>query len=62
MKISEFQQVEVDNRETGTNRNDESPTFDERRENRKMRENMRRISKSANILSTNFHVQIFHHV
>ena len=37
----EFQQVGVDNRKTETNRNDESPTFDEVREDRKIRENMR---------------------
>ena len=41
MEISKFHQVGVDNRRTGTNSNDESPTFDEEREDRKIRQNMR---------------------
>ena len=32
MKMSKFQQFGDDNRKTETNRNDESPTFDEERE------------------------------
>ena len=40
-EISKFQQAGVDNIKTETNRNDESPAFDEERENRKIRENMR---------------------
>ena len=56
----EFQQVGVDNRKTETNRNDESPTFDEEREYRKVTENMRILSISSRpILSANFHVPTF---
>ena len=63
MEILKFQQVGVDNRETETNHNDESPTFDEGREDRETRENMRIMSISSRpILSTNFHVRTFHHV
>ena len=41
MEISKFHQVGVDNRKTETSRSNESPTFDEEREVRKIRENMR---------------------
>ena len=59
-EISKFQQVGVDNRKTETNRNDESPTFDEEREYRKVTENMRIMSISSRpILSANFHVPTF---
>ena len=61
-EISKFHQVGVDNIKTETNRNDESPTFDEEREYRKIREN-RIISISYRpILSVNFHVPTFHRV
>ena len=61
-EISKFQQAGVDNIKTETNRNDESPTFDEEREYRKIREN-RIISISYGpILSVNFHVPTFHRV
>ena len=60
MEISKFQQVGYDNRK---NRNDESPTFDEEREDRKIIENMSIMSiRSRHILSANFHVPTFHHV
>ena len=60
MEISKFQQVGYDNRK---NRNDESPTFDEEREDRKIIENMSIMSiRSPHILSANFHVPTFHHV
>ena len=60
MEISKFQQVGDDNRK---NRNDESPTFDEEREDRKIIENMSIMSiRSRHILSANFHVPTFHHV
>ena len=63
MEISKFQQVGVDNRKTETNHNDESPTFDEERKDREIRENMRIMSISYGpILSANFHVRTFHHV
>ena len=63
MEISKFQQVGVDNREIETNHNDESPTFDEEREHREIRENMRTMSISSRpILIANFHVRTFHHV
>ena len=63
MKSSKFQQVGADNRKTETNRNDESPTFDQEREYRKVRENMRIMSISSRpTLSANFHVPTFHHV
>ena len=63
MEISKFQQVGDNNRKTETNRNDESPTFDEKKEDRKIRENMRIMSiRSRHILSANFHVPTFHHV
>ena len=63
MEISKFQEVGVDNRETETNHNDESPTFDEEKEDREIRENMKIISiGSRPILSANFHVQTFHHM
>ena len=55
MEISKFQQVGDDNRETETNRNDKSPMFDEEREYREIRENMRIMSISSRpILSTKF--------
>ena len=41
MKTSEFHQPGVDNRETETNHHNESPTFDEKRENWKTRKNMK---------------------
>ena len=56
MEISKFQQVGVDNRKTETNRSDESPTFDEEREGREIRENMRIMSISSRPI---FHQQIF---
>ena len=60
MEISKFQQVGDDNRK---NRNDESPTFDEEREDRKIIENMSIMSiRSRHILSAKFHVPTFHHV
>ena len=60
MEILKFQQVEVDNRKTETNRIDESPVFDEEREDREIRENMRIISiSSRTILSANFMCQLF---
>ena len=63
MDIWKLQQVGADNRETETNHNDEPPTFDEERENREIRENMRIMSISSRPnLSANFHVQAFHHV
>ena len=63
MEISKFQDIGVDSRETETNHNDESPTFDEGKEDREIRENMRIISKGSRpILSANFHVQKFHHM
>ena len=63
MEISKFQQVGDNNRKTETNRNDESPTFDEKKEDRKIRENMRIMSiRSRHILSANCHVPSFHHV
>ena len=46
MEISKFQQAGDHNRETETNHNDESPTFDEEREDREIRENMRIMSIS----------------
>ena len=59
-EISKFQQVGFDNRKTETNRNDESSTFDEEREYRKVTENMRIMSiSSPPILSANFHVPTF---
>ena len=62
-EISKFQQAGVDNIKTETNRNDESPTFDEEREYRKIRENMRITSiNSRPFLSANFHVPNFYHV
>ena len=63
IEISRFQQVEVVNRKIETSRNDESPTFDEEREDEEIRENMRTMSTSSRpILSANFHVRTFHHV
>ena len=63
MEISKFRQVGVVNRKTETNRNDKSPTFDEEREDREIRENMRIISISSRpILPANFRVPTFHHV
>ena len=56
MEISKFQQVGVDNRKTERNRSDESPTFDEERESREIRENMRIMSISFRPI---FHQQIF---
>ena len=47
MEISKFHQVGVDNRRTGTNRNDESPTFDEEREDRKIRQKHEILSVSS---------------
>ena len=63
MEISKFQQVGVVNRKTETNRNNESPSFDEEREDEEIRENMRimRIS-SRSILSANYHVPTIHHM
>ena len=58
-----FQQAGADNWKTESNRNDELPTFDEEREYRKIRENMRITSiNSRPILSANFHVPTFYHV
>ena len=63
MQISKFQQVGVVNRKTETKRNGESPKFDEEREDREIRENMRIVSISSHpILSANFRVPTFHHV
>ena len=63
IKISKLQQVGVDSRETETNHINESPTFDEEREDGAIRENMRIMSINfCPILSANFHVQTFHHV
>ena len=63
MEISKFQQVGGVNRKTKANRNDELPTFDEEREDREIRENMRIMSISSRpILSANFRVPTFHHV
>ena len=63
MEISKFQQVGQDNRKTETNRNNESPTFGEEMEDRKIRVNMRiMIIRSRHTLSANFHVPTFHHV
>ena len=63
MEISKFQQVGGVNRKTEANRNDELPTFDEEREDREIRENMRIMSISSRpILSANFRVPTFHHV
>ena len=62
-EISKFQQFGIDNRKIETNRNDESPTFDEEMEYRKVWENMRIMSiRSRPILSADFHVPTFHHV
>ena len=55
MEISKFQQIGDDNRETETNHNDESPTFDEEREDREIRESMKIMSISSRpILSSKF--------
>ena len=63
MGISKFQQVGVVNGKTETNRNDESPTFDEERADREIRENMRITSISSRpILSATFRVPTLHHV
>ena len=62
MEISKFQQVGDDNRKTETNRNDESPSFDEEREDRKIRENKIMNIGYRHILSANFHVPTFHDV
>ena len=63
LEISKFEQVGVVNRKTETNRNDESPTFGEEREDREIRENLRIMSiSSCPIFSANFHVPTFHHV
>ena len=63
MEISKFQLVGVDNSKTETSCSNESPTFDEESEDRKIRENMRIMSiGSRPILSANFHVSNFHHV
>ena len=63
MEISKLQQVGVDNRETETNHNNESPTFDKEREHREIRKNMRIMSISSRlILSANFHVRTVHHL
>ena len=45
MEISKFQEVGIDNRETETNHKDESPMFDEEKEDREIRENMEIFSK-----------------
>ena len=59
--LSKFQQVEVVNRKTETNRNAESPKFDEEREDDEIRENVRIMSISSRpIFSVHFHVQTFH--
>ena len=63
LEISKFEQVGVVNRKTETNRNDESPTFGEEREDREIRENMRIMSISSRpIFSANVHVPTFYHV
>ena len=63
MEISKFQQIGDDNRKTETNRNDESPSFEDEREDRKIRENIRIMNiRYRHILSANFHVPTFHHV
>ena len=63
LEISKFQQVGVVNGKTETNRNDESPTFDEEREDGEIRETMRIMSISFRpIFSANLHVPTFHHV
>ena len=63
MEISKFQHIGADNRETETNHNDESPTFNDEREGQEIRENMRIMSKRFGpILSANFHVRTFHHL
>ena len=63
MGISKFQQVGVVNGKTETNRNDESPTFGEEREDREITENMRIMSIGVRpIFSAHFHVPTFHHV
>ena len=63
MGISKFQQVGVINGKTETNRNDESPTFGEEKEDREITENMRIMSIGFRpIFSANFHVPTFHHV
>ena len=63
IEISKFQQAGVDNREIETNHNDESPTFDEEREHREIRENIRTMSISSRPIEiANFHVRTFHYV
>ena len=63
MEISKFQEVGGDNRETETNHNDESRTFDEEKEDREIRESMKIISiGSRSIFSANFQVQTFHYM
>ena len=63
MEISKFQQAGIVKRKTETNRNGESPTFDEEREDRQVRENKRVMSISSRpFLSANFHVPAFYHV
>ena len=47
LEISKIKQVGVVNRNTETNRNDESPSFGEEREDREIRENMRIMSISS---------------
>ena len=55
MEILKFEEAGVDNRETERNHNDESPAFDEEREDREIRENMRIMSiSSRHILSSIF--------
>ena len=54
MKIPEFQQVGVYNRETKTNCNDESSTFEEEREYREIKENMRIMSKFSSYFVSRF--------
>ena len=59
MEISKFQEAGVDNRETETNHNDESPKFDEEKEDRQIREHMKIISiGSRPILSANFQLSV----
>ena len=63
LEISKIKQVGVVNRNTETNRNDESPSFGEEREDREIRDNMRIMSISSRpIFSANFHVPTFHHM
>ena len=64
IEILKFQQIGVDNRKTETNHNDETPMFDEEKEDWEIREEKMRIMSTSSrpILPGNFHVRIFHHV